>query len=198
MPEIVFLMGKSATGKDHIYELLVKDKELSLKRITMYTTRPMREGEKEGSEYHFVSNEQAESFEKEGKIIEMRCYKTVFGVWKYFTLNDGQIDFDNGNKYVVIGTLEAYDCFCKYYGKEHILPIYIETDDKIRLCRAIDRESKQKNPKYAEVCRRFLADEQDFSEENLIKSGIDRRFLNNTVLSDCVEKIRNEILGSVE
>lgn len=196
MPEIVFLMGKSATGKDHIYELLAQDKELSLKKVTIYTTRPMREGETDGGEYYFVSNEQAEKFEKEGKIIEMRCYHTVFGVWKYFTLNDGQIEFADGKRYIVIGTLEAYDCFCKYYGKEHILPIYIKTDDKIRLNRAIEREAKQRKPEYTEVCRRFLADEEDFSEDNLKKSGINRCFLNNTALSDCVEQIRNEIIAS--
>ena len=45
MPEIIFLMGKSATGKDHIYEQLAHDEQLHLKRITMYTTRPMRAGE---------------------------------------------------------------------------------------------------------------------------------------------------------
>ena len=54
MPEIIFLMGKSATGKDHIYEQLAHDEQLHLKRITMYTTRPMRAGEAEGVEYHFV------------------------------------------------------------------------------------------------------------------------------------------------
>ena len=89
MPEIIFLMGKSATGKDHIYEQLAHDEQLHLKRITMYTTRPMRAGEAEGVEYHFVNDDEAARLEKEGKIIEMRCYDTVIGVWKYFTVNDG-------------------------------------------------------------------------------------------------------------
>lgn len=136
MPEIIFLMGKSATGKDHIYEQLAHDEQLHLKRITMYTTRPMRAGEAEGVEYHFVNDDEAARLEKEGKIIEMRCYDTVIGVWKYFTVNDGQIQLGGKNRYIVIGTLEAYDGFCKYYGKEHLLPIYIEVEDKIRLLRA--------------------------------------------------------------
>ena len=73
MPEIIFLMGKSATGKDHIYEQLAHDEQLHLKRITMYTTRPMRAGEAEGVEYHFVNDDEAARLEKEGNIIEMRC-----------------------------------------------------------------------------------------------------------------------------
>ena len=112
MPEIIFLMGKSATGKDHIYEQLAHDEQLHLKRITMYTTRPMRAGEAEGVEYHFVNDDEAARLEKEGKIIEMRCYDTVIGVWKYFTVNDGQIQLGGKNRYIVIGTLEAYDGIC--------------------------------------------------------------------------------------
>lgn len=97
-------------------------------------------------------------------------------MWKYFTVNDGQIQLGGKNRYIVIGTLEAYDGFCKYYGKEHLLPIYIEVEDKIRLLRAIHREEEQEKPKYAELCRRFLADEQDFSEENLKNPGLQSIF----------------------
>lgn len=67
MPEIIFLMGKSATGKDHIYEQLAHDEQLHLKRITMYTTRPMRAGEAEGVEYHFVNDDEAARLEKKEK-----------------------------------------------------------------------------------------------------------------------------------
>ena len=51
MPEIVFIMGKSASGKDNIYQRLADDRELGLKKIIMYTTRPMRAGETQGGEY---------------------------------------------------------------------------------------------------------------------------------------------------
>ena len=52
MNEIVFIMGKSASGKDRIYRELSEDKALGLNKITMYTTRPLRSGEAEGREYH--------------------------------------------------------------------------------------------------------------------------------------------------
>ena len=193
MNEIVFIMGKSASGMDRIYRELSEDKALGLNKITMYTTRPLRCGEAEGREYHFVDDDTAKRLENENKIIEIRCYDTVFGVWKYFTADDGQIDLASGKRYIVIGTLEAYDKFCEYYGNEHIMPIYIEVDDGVRLIRAVKREMEQKNPHYEELCRRFLADAKDFSEENIRKSGITRRFANNGEFDDCVDEIRQAL-----
>lgn len=193
MNEIVFIMGKSASGKDRIYRELSEDKALGLNKITMYTTRPLRSGEAEGREYHFVDDDTAKMLENENKIIEIRCYDTVFGVWKYFTADDGQIDLASGKRYIVIGTLEAYDKFCEYYGNEHIMPIYIEVDDGVRLIRAVKREMEQENPHYEELCRRFLADAKDFSEENIRKSGITRRFANNGEFDDCVDEIRQAL-----
>ena len=52
--------------------------------------------------------------------------------------------------------------------------------------RAIAREQKQDVPKYEEMCRRFLADSADFSEEKLVEAGIVRRFSNN----DFVQTVR--------
>ena len=193
MPEIAFIMGKSSSGKDKIFKRIISEEQLNLKTVVMYTTRPMRYGESEGIEYHFVSGATADKMEAEGRIIELRAYNTVYGIWKYFTLDDGQIDIKKG-KYVVIGTLEAYEKFCDYYGKEHLMPIYIEVDDGIRLTRALEREKKQENPKYAEMCRRFLADSIDFSEENIAKLGINIRYFNNELLDDCIEQIKKDII----
>ena len=188
MPEIAFLMGKSSSGKDHIFKAVVEDESLCLNTITMYTTRPMRAGEKEGVEYYYVDNEKALELEAADKVIEMRTYNTVYGEWKYFTVDDGQIRLGSGDKYIVIGTIEAYNKFCAYFGKEAILPIYIEVDDGIRLQRAIKREQKQEVPHYEEMCRRFLADQEDFSEENIREAGIKLRFANEN-LELCVENI---------
>ena len=193
MPEIAFIMGKSASGKDKIYKRLLENETLSLKSVVMYTTRPMRAGEENGVEYFFVSNEEEEKMQQDKKIVEMRVYNTIYGKWKYFTADDGQIEIGSGNKYLVIGTLEAYDKFCEFYGKEHLLPIYIEVDDGIRLERALHREQKQTEPKYSEMCRRFLADEKDFSEENIRKSGICERYSNNGELDECIQNIADVI-----
>ena len=74
--------------------------------------------------------------------------------------------------------------------------MYIEVDDGLRLARAVERERRQAEPKYSELCRRFLADEEDFSEENLSRAGITRRF-ENRELDECLAEIE-EYIRSME
>ncbi len=191
MHHIYVVMGKSASGKDTIYKELARDKDLKLRQVVTYTTRPIREGEKEGVEYHFVSKEQLDDLMKQGKVIEHRTYDTVYGEWHYFTVEDSQIDLEN-HDYVLIGTLESYRQILSYYGKEIVRPIYIEVENGERLERALQRERKQPVPKYEEMCRRFLADEKDFSEENILEVGISKRF-ENCELNKCIEMIKEWI-----
>lgn len=82
---------------------------------------------------------------------------------------------------------------CAYFGKDAILPIYIEVDDGIRLMRAINREQKQEVPQYEEMCRRFLADSKDFSEEKIKEAGINQRFSNDGTIEDCIRDIKEAI-----
>ena len=95
----------------------------------------------------------------------------MYGVWKYFTVNDDDIDL-RCKSYLTVGTLESYSKIRDYFG---------------RLIRAIHREKGQQVPKYEEMCRRFLADASDFSEEKLHEAGITHRFVNDdmdTVLAE--------------
>lgn len=190
MGKIYYMMGKSTSGKDTLYKEVLKALP-KLKTLVLYTTRPIREGEQEGIEYHFVTDEELERFEKAGKIIEERTYDTVYGAWKYATIEDGQINLA-AYDYLVIGTLESYAGMKKCYGAENLVPIYIEVEDGERLSRALSRERQQEQPKYEEMCRRFLADQKDFSEENLEEAGIFRRYYNDDKVQ-CLEKIIGEI-----
>lgn len=192
MPEIAFIMGKSCSGKDKIFKALADDKSLGLKTVTMYTTRPMRKGETQGVEYYFVDAAEADRMAAEGRIIERRTYNTMQGLWQYFMADDGQIVLGQG-KYLVIGTLEAYQRFTEYFGKQHLLPIYIEVEDGLRLMRALHREGKQQAPDYAELCRRFLADNEDFSRDNIVKCGITHIYYNNGDINDCIAEIKEDI-----
>ncbi len=195
MAKIYVIMGKSSTGKDTVYKELINNNNIHFHVVTMYTTRPQRSGEAEGREYFFTDEDKVEQFIRDNKIIELRAYNTMYGVWKYFTADDGQIDISSTDLYLMIGTLEAYNKLIEFYGKENVIPIYIEIDDKTRIHRAIDREDSQKEPKYTEMCRRFIADEEDFSEERLAEAGIDIRYVNYN-LKDCVDKIIIDIVNS--
>ena len=187
MGKIYCLMGKSASGKDTIYNRLLAMEKLHLRRVVPYTTRPMRSGETDGQTSVFCTEQQVADFEAAGKIIELRAYHTMYGIWKYFTADDGQICLAESD-YLMIGTLEAYEQIRDYFGMDKVCPVYVEVDDGLRLQRALDRERAQDQPKYAEMCRRFLADEEDFSEENLERAGITKRF-QNTDLDQVTQEI---------
>ena len=160
MSKIFYFMGKSASGKDTIFKQ-IKERMPNLKTIVIYTTRPIREGEQEGVEYYFVDEKRLAELEAQGKVIELRAYNTVHGVWKYFTVDDGQ--FDGDENYIAIGTLESYAKMLAYMGTDSLVPIYIDVDDGVRLLRAVERERKQKRAKIRRTvqeipcrCRGFL------------------------------------------
>lgn len=188
MGKIFYIMGRSATGKDHFYSALLAREDLKLSPIIIGTTRPMRQGEQNGREYFFVDEATLAKLRSSGKIIEERLYHTAAGPWYYFTADDGRIDLA-ASSYLGIGTLESYGRVSRYFGEERVVPILIETEDETLLMRAIRRERKQKEPNYVELCRRFVADAEDFSEEKIQAAGISRRFENNGVFEDCLEEI---------
>lgn len=188
MGKIICLMGKSSTGKDTIYKHLMAEQGLALRPIIPYTTRPIRAGEQDGVEYIFTDETGYLELRDTGRIIEERAYDTCHGLWRYFTVADRQIDLEAAD-YCMIGTLEAYVSIREFFGPGQVLPVLLELDDGERLGRALAREKAQKHPRYDEMCRRFLADSQDFSEGRIREAGIVTTFNN-----DDLERCLNEIL----
>ena len=195
MGKIFCLMGKSSSGKDTIFKKIRDDKELNLKPIVSYTTRPKRTNETNGVEYFFINEKELNKFEKEDKVIEKRVYHTVHGGWYYCTINDEQIDLESNN-YLLITTLESYKSLKDYFGEDKVYPLYIHVEDGIRLQRALDREKNQENPNFDELCRRFLADNSDFSKENLSTLKINE-FYTNKELEECINNIKKDILNLI-
>ncbi len=194
MGKIFILIGKSASGKDAIYRRLLEDEEMNLKPYVGFTTRPIRSGEMDGREYFFTDMQELKRFEAAGRLIEKRIYHTVYGDWCYFTVDSDKTNLES-NDYLYICTLESYIPVRDYYGEERVVPIFIQVDDGERLQRALDRERSQAEPKYAEMCRRFLADEADFAEDKIKEARISRRFINDN-LDDCVREICSYIKNS--
>lgn len=193
MGRLYILIGKSASGKDAIYKKLLKDPELGLTPYVGYTTRPIRSGEVDGREYHFINEEVLKEYETSGKLIEKRVYHTIHGDWYYCSVDSEAVNLSDRD-YLYIGTIESFVSLRKYYGAERVIPVYIEVEAGERLQRALDRERSQEIPRYAEMCRRFLGDEEDFSEANLAEAGIDRRFQNEK-MDFCIGEIREMILS---
>ncbi len=190
MGKIYCLMGKSASGKDTVYRKIL---ELlpELGTYVMYTTRPMREGEIQGRTYHYIEAEELDALSRQGKVIESRTYSTVYGPWTYATVDDGQFDLESGD-YLVPGTPESFVRLKAYFGADRVVPLLLEVEDGERLLRAVRREQREARPKYEELCRRFLADAADFSEEKLREAGISRRFVNEDP-DRCAAEIAEEI-----
>jgi len=203
MGKIFYLIGKSAVGKDSIMEHLLADDSLALHSIVQYATRPIRDGEEEGREYHFITPERAEELERDGLVIESRAYNTVYGIWKYMFVRDGQMDLAEKD-YIAVGTIESYTKVRDFFGTETVVPIYIWVETGERLERALRRERKHLNPKYAEMCRRFLADEQDFSDDRLREAGlmddagVIRNAFENADREECINAVRAFILKEKE
>ena len=194
MSNIIYIMGKSASGKDTIYKK-IKEK-MKIKTYILYTTRPRREGEQDGVDYYYVSEEQMAKLAEEGRVIESRTYQTVKGPWTYATIQDEQLA-QNGD-IITVGTLESYQKIKDYYkdkSETKVLPVYITIDEEERMQRALNRETIQEKPNYEEVKRRMLADNIDFSEENLKQCGITEK---ETFINDELEKCVNEIQQYVE
>ena len=189
-------MGKSATGKDTVYQRLLKEDSLGLHRVVPYTTRPMRAGEKDGVDYHFADEVQFHQMKQEGQVIESRTYHTHQGDWTYFTADDGQIDLSKGS-FLLVGTLEVYEKLQEHFGDENVIPLYVEVEDGERLKRALAREMRQKSPDYEEMCRRYLADVKDFSEEKLAQAGITIKY-DNQDLETCLEALGSSIRRILE
>ncbi|MFI3176590.1 MAG: guanylate kinase [Eubacteriales bacterium] len=190
MSKIFYIIGPSSSGKDTLYKRILAEESLHLKAVTMYTTRPIRAKEQEGVEYHFVDDTTFQELQLQGKVIESRTYDTVHGLWNYFTVADDEIMLEQYD-YLMIGVVDSFLCTREYFGQNRVIPLYIQVEDGIRLQRALNREKKQKHPKYKEMCRRYLADLEDFNQQKLQKSGINKRFKNYDLVKCTLELIQH-------
>ena len=193
--KIFYIMGKSASGKDTIFQKLmyelqyrkdIPEGSAQYKPILMSTTRPMRSGESNGKEYNFVNYDWFLQLSHSNQVAEYRDYSTVHGTWTYFT-PWSELDVSKYNR-IGIGTLESY-MQLKSKLKDKIVPIYIYTDDVTRFTRAFYRELKGKQD-FTELCRRYLSDNDDYSIGKIAAANIQLMFNNsNSDITKCVDSI---------
>ncbi len=164
MSRIFCLVGKSGAGKDTLYAAVTARYGDRLTPIVPCTTRPRRAGERNGENYFFVTEQELRGLEERGQVIEKRVYQTVNGPWTYFTRRFSLLESCD---YIVITTLEGARSFIRAFGADTVRTVYLTLPDGQRLRRCLDREDAQPTPNYAELCRRYLADERDFSPEAL-------------------------------
>ena len=151
---ILAIMGKSGAGKDTIANQL-SSAYSDFHRIITCTTRPPRENEIDGVNYHFLT---LNAFEQKILKNEMLEY-TKFRGWFYGTdktaLEQNAI---NIGVYNPAGYLHLHESLFKNQDVR-VIGIYLQASGKNRLFRSLRREER---PDVKEICRRFLADEEDF------------------------------------
>lgn len=184
---VIFLIGQSNTGKDTIQNLLL-DEVSYLRRYVYNTTRPMREGEKNGITYNFKTYEDFQRDLELRKVIEYRKYKMADGnIVVYYT---PAIKPDD-NIYLLTGTVVMCKSCIEYYGSDIVLPIMLQVSDRERLMRGILREDKNKGD-YKEVARRFYDEFTEYSDENI--NSIENIIkVENIDIRVCVDEIKKII-----
>lgn len=157
MINVVALMGKAGSGKDRtLAEILARDPYNHFQKIVNCTTRPMREHEQDGVNYHFLTVEEFTEKVVNGDMIEATNFNNWFYGTMLSTLSEDKINIGVFNPEAV-EILQADK-------RLNVVVIYIQATNKERLLRQLNREDE---PDCYEIVRRFKADEEDFNDERI-------------------------------
>ena len=155
--KIIAVMGQAGAGKDSFVNAIIKGNYLSLaKPIISCTTRPIRENEQDGVNYHYLTNEEFAEQVVNGEMLEA----TVFNNWCYGTSTK---NLDKNAINIGVFNPEGVEIL-RGYDNIDLIVIYIVADDKVRLLRQLNREE---HPDCNEIVRRFGTDKQDFRETRI-------------------------------
>ena len=155
--KIIAVMGQAGAGKDSFVNAIIKGNYLSLaKPIISCTTRPIRENEQDGVNYHYLTNEEFAEQVVNGEMLEA----TVFNNWCYGTSTK---NLDKNAINLGVFNPEGVEIL-RGYDNIDLIVIYIVADDKVRLLRQLNREE---HPDCNEIVRRFGTDKQDFRETRI-------------------------------
>ena len=161
MYNILALIGEAGSGKDTILRKLIDDTKhyyngkLPLHEIISYTSRPPREKEVDGVNYHFISAEKFAEMILQNQMFEA----TVFNKWCYGT----GVESVKENA-INVGVFNPEGAETLLHDKRvNLVIVYIQADDKIRLIRQLNREA---SPDVDEIIRRYKADKIDFEDAN--------------------------------
>ena len=151
---IIAIIGESGAGKDTFAWALHDFCEWNM--VTLSTTRPIRDYEVEDEDYYFIDED---TFKKKVLDNDMIVHN-YFNNW-YYGIEKHRLT--NGVNIVVIspGGLRQLQTYAENNDDIVVLAYYLWVHPKVRLERALKREYC---PDITEICRRFLADEEDFKE----------------------------------
>lgn len=175
---MLVIIAKTSSGKDTVVNELIS--KHGFRKCVTYTTRPMRDGEKQDITYHFITEDDFKQKIREDFFAEYKSYDTEFGIWYYGVALE---DVENADdKTVIILTPDGYrDVIKKVKNKPK--SIYIYANNSTIKERLINRGD---NPKEAQ--RRLEHDNIDFKD---VETEVDKIVYNNkgSNINDVVNKI---------
>ena len=149
---ILAVMGQAGAGKDSFVNAIIDGEFLPwAKPIISCTTRPIRENEQDGVNYHYLTNEEFAEQVVNGELLEA----TVFNEWCYGT-SIKNLDKDALN--IGVFNPEGVEIL-RSNSQINLTVVYITATDKVRLMRQLMREA---HPNCDEIVRRYSADKKDF------------------------------------
>lgn len=150
---LIVLMGGCSVGKDKLEGII--NKEFNIPICVSSTTRPMRENEQNGREYRFISKDKFIEDDKIGKFVEHRIYHTAEGDW-YYGLSKDSVDI-NTNQLVIVDQ-SGYYSLVKEFGQDNVLGIYLFASERVKIQRALSRETRTDKKFFLEFYRRMADD----------------------------------------
>ncbi len=212
---IIVLAGKTGSGKDTICNALLEasaEGELNnrIDKIITTTTRQPREGEVDGREYNFITNDEFEEKIKNGEIFEYREYDSSNGKVYYGSEKIDLFAKDRRGDYITILDLEGAKAYQDAYGKENVFVVEIDAPEKIRKDRITGRaEDRQKaEDEWSKRNAKDIYDFNSFSRSNVVNYTADNSAvdfgaveyydaeLEETVASD-KEAYLNDVIGDI-
>lgn len=154
---ILALFGKAGSGKDTIKNTMLEKFAATYHGIVSYTSRPPRNNEVDGKDYHFVTVDEFATHILNFSMLEATCFDAHGGPWFYGT-NIHSLDINKIN--IGVFNITAIECLLGD-PRLNVIPVMIYATDKKRLQRQLEREQ---DPDCYEICRRFISDEKDFDD----------------------------------
>lgn len=143
---MLVILGESASGKTTLLKMFIEANPKYHKIVT-YTTRPMREGEVDGVDYHFIPQAIFDEFVKQGFFVEHAKYRD----WSYGT---AKADCESENAIAILTPSGLRTL--KQLGYD-VTSIYVYVDRRSRLINILARGDN-----IDEAYRRNLSDVGQF------------------------------------
>lgn len=166
--KLILLIGCMASGKDTILKEMIN--EGYAEPVISHTSRPMRKGEKDGIEYHFVSAEEMLKMKENNEFIEFKSYKAANNEKWYYGVNKNSLEKGLSKNYILIVDISGMRQIKEYFKDDknmEITTIFLDVDKETRRKRAIRRDDMTLE-KVKEIERRLEADDKEvypFKEE---------------------------------